>query len=94
LGLWQELVQSARLHDVQWTWVRGHARHPKNEYADGLAVAAAREQKTSAGAIESAFLEWLAARQARGLYAGYDPDVEFEHLERRIAAGESFQLAE
>ena len=94
LVLWQELVDAARLHDVQWTWVRGHARHPKNEYVDGLAVAAAREQKTSAGAVESGFLEWLAARQARGLYPGYDSDAEFERLERRMAAGESFALAE
>lgn len=94
LVLWQELVTAARLHGVQWTWVRGHAKHPKNEYVDGLAVAAAREQKTSAGAVESAFLEWLAARQARGLYPGYDPDAEFERLERRMAAGDSFALAE
>jgi ribonuclease HI len=94
LVLWQELVAAARLHAVQWTWVRGHAKHPKNEYVDGLAVAAAREQKTSAGAVESAFLEWLAARQARGLYPGYDPDAEFERLERRMAAGDSFALAE
>jgi hypothetical protein len=57
-------------------------------------VAAARTQKTSDGAIESAFLAWLAARQARGLYPGYDPDGEFELLERRMAAGESFALAD
>jgi ribonuclease HI len=94
LPLWQELADAARLHDVQWTWVRGHAKHPKNEYADGLAVAAAREQKTSDGPIDSGFLEWLVARQARGLYPGYDPDAEFERLERRMAAGESFALAE
>jgi ribonuclease HI len=94
LALWQELAEAARLHEVQWTWVRGHARHPKNEYADGLSVAAAREQKTSDGAIKSAFLEWLAVRQARGLYPGYDPDLQFERLERRMAAGESFSLAE
>jgi ribonuclease HI len=94
LHLWQELAEVARLHEVQWTWVRGHAKHPKNEYADALAVAAAREQKTSDGTIESGFLEWLAARQARGLYPNYDPDAEFERLERRMAAGESFALAE
>ena len=94
LALWQDLAEAVRLHEVQWTWVRGHARHPKNEYADNLSVAAAREQKSSEGAIESAFLEWFAARQARGLYPGYDPDVEFELLERRMAAGESFALAE
>jgi ribonuclease HI len=94
LPLWQDLADAARLHDVQWTWVRGHAKHPKNEYADSLAVAAAREQKSSKGTIESAFVEWLATRQAKGQYAGYDPDAEFERLERRVAAGESFALAE
>lgn len=94
LTLWQDLVAATRFHDVQWTWVRGHAKHPKNEYADGLAVAAAKEQKTADGAVESGFLEWLAARQAKGLYPGYDPDQEFERLERRIAAGEALPLAE
>jgi ribonuclease HI len=94
LGLWQELAAAVRLHDVQWTWVRGHRGHPKNEYADALAVAAAREQKSSNGAVESAFLQWLAAKQAKGLYPGYDPDAEFEALERRLAAGENFPLAD
>jgi ribonuclease HI len=94
LSLWRELADAVRLHDVQWTWVRGHAKHPKNEYVDSLAVAVAREQKTSPGAIESGFLKWLEARQAKGMYPGYDPDAEFERLERRIAAGESFALAE
>jgi ribonuclease HI len=94
LALWQDLAAAARLHDVQWTWVRGHAKHPKNEYADALAVGAAREQKSSNGAIDSGFPQWLAARQAKGLYPGYDPDAEFERLERRMAAGENFALAE
>ena len=94
LTLWQDLAEAARLHEVQWTWVRGHAKHPKNEYADGLAVAAAREQKTSEGAVESGFLEWLTARQAKGLYPGYDPDQEFQRLEQRLASGETFPLAE
>jgi ribonuclease HI len=89
LTLWQELAAAARLHEVQWTWVRGHAKHPKNEYADSLAVAAAREQKTSDGAVESGFLEWLATKQAKGLYLGYDPDQEFERLERQITSGET-----
>jgi ribonuclease HI len=94
LLLWQDLAEAARLHEVQWTWVRGHAKHPKNEYADSLAVAAAREQKRSDGAVESGFIEWLTARQTKGLYPGYDPDQEFERLERQIAAGESLPLAE
>jgi ribonuclease HI len=94
LTLWQDLARAARLHEVQWTWVRGHAKHPKNEYADGLAVAAAREQKSSDGAVESGFMEWLSARQAKGLYPGYDPDQEFERLERLVATGEPLPLAE
>ena len=94
LALWQELAAAARLHDVQWTWVRGHRGHPKNEYADALSVAAAREQKSSPGAVESGFPSWLAAKRAKGLFPGYDPDADFEVLERRIAAGENFALAE
>jgi ribonuclease HI len=94
LALWQDLAEAVRLHEVQWTWVRGHARHPKNEYADWLSVTAAREQISSEGARPSEFLEWLAARQAKGLYSGYEPDADFERLERRVAAGESFALAD
>lgn len=93
LPLWQELAAAARKHDVQWAWVRGHAGHPKNEYVDSLAVAAAREQKTTKGAVESGFLERLAAGQAKGKYVGYDPDREFELLAERVAAGETFPLS-
>jgi ribonuclease HI len=93
LQLWQELVDAARRHDVQWTWVRGHAGHPKNEYVNDLAVDAAREQKTSTGAVQSRFLEWLSAKQARKKFLGYNPDAEYEALERRLAAGEEFPLA-
>lgn len=93
LRLWQELVAAARKHEVQWTWVRGHAGHPKNEYVNDLAVAAAREQKTSAGAVESKFLEWLSAKQAKKKFPDYNPDAEYESLERRLAAGEEFPLA-
>lgn len=35
--LWQRLDALARMHDVQWHWVRGHAGHPENERADALA---------------------------------------------------------
>jgi ribonuclease HI len=94
LELWKALVASAALHEVQWTWVRGHRGHPKNEYANDLAVAAAREQKTSEGMVESGFESWLETRQAKGLYADYAPDQAFLVLEERLAAGESFPLAE
>lgn len=94
LALWQELARSARLHEVQWTWVRGHRGHPKNEYANDLAIAAAREGKTSAGAITSGFADWLALKRKKGLFLDYDPDLAFDLIARRIAAGESFALAE
>ena len=35
--LWRELDEQARLHDVDWKWVKGHAGHPMNERADELA---------------------------------------------------------
>jgi ribonuclease HI len=94
LELWQLLVESARRHEVQWTWVRGHAGHPKNEYANDLAVAAATRQITSPGAVPSGFPEWLGARQARGMFPGYDPDAAFAALEARLRAGERLALAE
>lgn len=94
LELWQALQKTGRLHDVQWTWVRGHRDHPKNIYADHLAVSAAREQRTSDGIVESGFDAWLAEQQAKGKFPGYDPDAAFASLERRVAAGESFPLAE
>jgi ribonuclease HI len=94
LQLWQDLVDAARRHDVQWTWVRGHAGHPKNEYVNDLAVDAARDQKTSAGAVESKFLEWLSTKQAKKKFLGYNPDAEYESLERRLAANEELPLAD
>ncbi len=93
LALWQALVAAAQRHDVQWTWVRGHAGHPKNEYVNDLAVDAAREQKTSPGPVESKLLEWLEAKHARKKFLGYTPDADYESLERRLAAGEEFPLA-
>ena len=94
LELWRVLVDSARGHDAQWAWVRGHQGHPKNEYANDLAVKAATEQITARGAVESGFSTWLEAHQKRGQFPGYDPNVDFERLERRIATGERVLLAE
>jgi ribonuclease HI len=94
LELWRELVQAAALHEVQWTWVRGHRGHPKNEYANDLAVLAAREQRSSGGIVASEFPQWLAARTAKGQFPGYDPDADFAELERRVASGRRFPLSE
>jgi ribonuclease HI len=93
LALWQTLAEATALHQVHWTWVRGHRGHPKNEYANDLAVAAAEDGASSEGAVPSEFLPWLEERQARGLFAGYDPDDAFAELERRVARGEPMPLA-
>jgi ribonuclease HI len=45
IDLWQRLEAAMGLHMVEWFWVKGHAGHPENERADGLAraeIAAAR----------------------------------------------------
>jgi ribonuclease HI len=94
LELWKQLVTSSRLHDVQWTWVRGHKGHAKNEYANDLAVKAAKEQLTSDGTVPSSFGEWLDRKRAKGLYLTYDPDAAFAALEERVAGEEPFALSE
>ncbi len=64
LDLWVRLARAAARyyaagHGVEWRWVRGHAGHPKNEYANALAIRAAREQRDSNGLVESGFTAWL-----------------------------------
>ena len=49
LELWKELDQVRDRHRVEWTWVRGHAEHPKNEYADHLATTARRRAPPQTG---------------------------------------------
>lgn len=57
--LWKQLLPIASRHAIDWRWVRGHAGHPQNEYADHLAVRAAKEQTVSSGLVESGFVPWL-----------------------------------
>lgn len=40
--LWQALDLALQPHQVEWHWVKGHARHADNNRADALATAAAR----------------------------------------------------
>jgi len=94
LELWQALDKSAGLHDVQWTWVRGHKGHAKNEYANDLAVLAAQEQRTSEGIVESGFEKWLEKKRAKGLYPDYDADAAFAAVEEKLESGEPVPLAE
>ena len=44
--LWQELVEAAAPHRVEWHWVKGHSGHPENDRVDALACAAADDQRT------------------------------------------------
>ena len=93
LELWKALYASLSNHDVTLCWVRGHAGHAKNEFANDLAVKAAKEQVTSAGLVEATFPDWLEGQRKKRRYAGYDADQTFATLEARIAAGERLPLA-
>lgn len=93
LDLWRALAASLERHETQLAWVRGHAGHPKNEFANDLAIEAAREQHTSDGLVESGFEIWLDAKRAKGQYRDYDPDRAFRELELRLAQGEVLPLA-
>jgi ribonuclease HI len=64
LDLWQEAVRAASAHDMEWRWVRGHAGHAQNEFANDLAVGAATRLDASDGLVESGFDAWLTARSA------------------------------
>ncbi len=66
--LWRELVDVARRHRVDWRWVRGHAGHPQNEYANMLAIRAAKKQTSSGGLVASGYTAWLEAERDRGRY--------------------------
>lgn len=37
VDLWRRLDAAAAGHEVEWRWIKGHAGHPDNERADGLA---------------------------------------------------------
>ena len=74
LELWQEAVDELGAHQCAWRWVRGHAGHPQNEYANFLATRAAAEQSTSSGFVPSGFDAWVATQRAKGaLRAVVDP---------------------
>ena len=52
-------------------WVRGHAGHPRNEYANHLATTAAKEQSSSGGFVPSGFEAWLEEERERGRYLDF-----------------------
>ena len=73
LELWRQAVQAASAHAVFWRWVRGHAGHAQNEYANDLAVRAAGAQSSSGGLVESGFDVWLAEKAAKEKAVALDP---------------------
>lgn len=64
--LWREAADLRERHEVEWQWVRGHVGHPQNEYANHLAMCAARDQTSSHGAVPSGFDDWLAQGRKMG----------------------------
>lgn len=70
--LWRQALTVVREggHEVQWRWVRGHAGHPQNEYANYLATRAAADQSSSGGPVESGYEAWAAALRAKGKLGG------------------------
>lgn len=43
--LWERLLELAKVHRVEWAWVRGHNGHPENERCDELARRAIDEYR-------------------------------------------------
>jgi ribonuclease HI len=39
--LWQELIEAAAPHRIEWKWVKGHSGHSENDRVDALACAEA-----------------------------------------------------
>jgi ribonuclease HI len=74
LALWHDAIRAAAPHDIAWRWVKGHAGHAQNEYANHLATRAAADQTHSGGAVDSGFDAWIdASRQSAKLRAAIDP---------------------
>jgi ribonuclease HI len=42
--LWLRYLEVSKLHNIKFTWVRGHNGHPENERCDVLAVAAGKQK--------------------------------------------------
>ena len=73
LEAWRALLEVARRHRIQWRWVKGHAGHAQNEYANYLAIQAASRQSDSGGLVPSKFDEWLHEEQEKERYLNFFP---------------------
>jgi ribonuclease HI len=43
--LWERLQALAKIHRIEWIWIKGHAGHPENERCDKLAREAIEEYR-------------------------------------------------
>jgi ribonuclease HI len=79
LSLWHDTLTALREveHTYDWRWVRGHAGHPQNEYANLLANRAASKQDASNGLVPSGFEEWLATQPRHPPPATFPDDFSF-----------------
>ncbi len=75
LALWHEALRAAAPHEIEWRWVRGHAGHAQNEYANHLAIRAAETQSESGGLVESEFEVWRADAGKKGARMDQFPAV-------------------
>ena len=50
LELWKELDKVAKIHSINWHWVKGHSGHDENERVDDLARFEAEKMKESMNA--------------------------------------------
>lgn len=73
LTLWKEAEDAVRGHRVHWRWVKGHNAQPQNEYANDLAMKAAKTLTESGGFQPSGFDEWLQVEREKGRIRR-DPD--------------------
>jgi ribonuclease HI len=65
VALWQAAVAAIAPHETEWVWVKGHAGHPQNEYANHLATRAAAQQDDSGGLVPSGFAAWWEAQAGK-----------------------------
>jgi len=88
LDLWRQIVTAAARHRVEWRWVRGHADHPKNEYANHLATTTAKSG-VSHGVTASGFEAWIASQIDRGRFVDFLdlPPSDVFHPDPAVAAG-------
>jgi ribonuclease HI len=89
IDLWRQAAEVLDSHEIEWRWVRGHAGHPQNEYANHLATRAARDQTSSGGPVPSGFDEWIALTRKAGRLSAEPaafPDVRLFRPSRPLPA--------